>query len=653
MNSSEKLETNIPTPEQQQLPKNPEGGFEIDDEQKFEQHRDKTLSDVESGASGIKGDGVARLERTSHSYDLPEEEIASIRQESQVDEKLKSNSDEIDQLTQSTAEQIKSVGKTPESEQAPETQEGNIEKERTIEGFQEKRGAILTNVLTSETVNSGLNLIPFAGGGKMIVESISGKELSGHKLSGKERIIHGAIGAGSLALDFTGIGEMSKAGVLAGRSVGLVEKVGAGLATKGAVRSARVFEKTAEFMVKHPDLTAKAELYADSKIRGVVTQIKDYQREARPVEEETQIDELVTESLPVSENNLGNNDLIGKSENVVQQEVPQDALPEEISSDKKEETEGNLEQKEQIELNEYLNGDVFEKFGLTKEAEEKILYETPEGKREALQRSLENTRDSIRAFFEVYSEQGITDKNSRDAEMDSTKDYKVKIQREDLFEALSSEANNVKEKNSVTLNMNWKGVMLMLRDGGFKTFKDLKPEQQAALYRIYANYNERRKDLEQELGFAEGTPVAYGCYANSEGDEAKLGGASQYGDFFIEIEPPDNVSYTEGDSFNGNDTLAGSRKRENTKTEYTQTKNRQILGGQVHVAKAIYNLEKGFVKKYGSGGMSTYIEAQIPDFKLDMIKSIKVPDENAKQNILRNLDKIPNGENWREKIKVV
>src|SRR3989344_2086565 len=111
----------------------------------------------------------------------------------------------------------------------------------------------------------------------MLVESISGKELSGHKLSGKERIIHGAIGAGSLALDFTGIGEMSKAGVLAGRSVGLVEKVGAGLATKGAIRSARVFEKTAEFMVKHPDLTAKAELYADTKMRGMITQIKDYQ----------------------------------------------------------------------------------------------------------------------------------------------------------------------------------------------------------------------------------------------------------------------------------------------------------------------------------------------------------------------------------------
>lgn len=331
MNSSEKLETSIKTPEQQPPPKNPEDGFEIDDEQKFEQRRDETLGDVESRASQTKEDGIARLDRTSHSYDLPEEEIASIRQENQVDEKLKSNSDEIDQLTQSTTEQIKSVGKAPESEQAPETQERNLEKERTMEGFQEKRGAILTNVLTSETVNSGLNLVPFAGGGKMLVESISGKELSGHKLSGKERIIHGAIGAGSLALDFTGIGEMSKAGVLAGRSVGLVEKVGAGLATKGAVRSARIFEKTAEFMVKHPDLTAKAELYADSKIRGVVAQIKDYQREARPVEE-VQAPESVVESPPISESNLQGNEVPNEEpEKVAEKEIQQDVVAEQIN----------------------------------------------------------------------------------------------------------------------------------------------------------------------------------------------------------------------------------------------------------------------------------------------------------------------------------
>lgn len=283
MNASEKLETSIKTPEQEQLPKNTEVGFEIDAEQKFEQRRDQILGDVERQALEIKKDGIARLGETSHSYELPEEDIASIRQESQVGVNLKSNSDEIDQLTQNTAEQIKNVGEVPESEQAIETQKGYNERQETIESFQERRGAILNGLLTDEIVNSGLNLVPFAGGGKMLVESISGKELSGHKLYGKERIIHGAIGAGSLALDFTGIGVMSKAGVLAGRSVGLVKKVGAGLAKRGAFRGARIFEKTAELMVKHPNLTAKAELYADSKIRGLVEKIKNYQREDRLV----------------------------------------------------------------------------------------------------------------------------------------------------------------------------------------------------------------------------------------------------------------------------------------------------------------------------------------------------------------------------------
>jgi len=123
MNASEKLETNIPTPEQEQLPKNPEVGFEIDDEQKFEQHRDQILGDEESRASQTKEDGIARLDRTSHSYELPEEDIASIRQESQVDARLKSNSDEIDQLTRNTSEQIHRVGDGGESEHVSEMAE--------------------------------------------------------------------------------------------------------------------------------------------------------------------------------------------------------------------------------------------------------------------------------------------------------------------------------------------------------------------------------------------------------------------------------------------------------------------------------------------------------------------------------------------------
>jgi len=92
--------------EQKKPPENPEASFEIDDEQKFEQYRERTLGDIKSRASQVKEDGVGRLDAASRSYELPEEDIASIRQESQIDEKLKSNSNEIDQLIQSTSEQI-------------------------------------------------------------------------------------------------------------------------------------------------------------------------------------------------------------------------------------------------------------------------------------------------------------------------------------------------------------------------------------------------------------------------------------------------------------------------------------------------------------------------------------------------------------------
>lgn len=311
------------------------------------------------------------------------------------------------------------------------------------------------------------------------------------------------------------------------------------------------------------------------------------------------------------------------------------------------------------DLEQFLGTEVFCQLGVDSESEQRILMEANEGRAELIKRSFENTRNSVKAFFEAYSEQGIIDQKQRKAdearpgEVSDSKDYRVKVPKEDLLKALAAEASKTKEGHSVTLNMNWKGMMLMLRDGKLKTFEDLKPEQKDALYRTYANYGDRRKQTERSLGFAEDTPIAYGCYANTEGSEAKVGGASTYGDFFIEIEPPEDVSYTEGDSFNGNDTLAGAKKRENTKEEYTQARGRQILEGQVHVAKAIYNLEKGFGEQYGSGGTPTYIEAQVPNFKMDMIKRINVPNESAKNNILINLDKIPNGEYWRDKINVV
>jgi hypothetical protein len=180
----------------------------------------------------------------------------------------------------------------------------NKEREKVMEQFQEKRGNMLTNVLTSEVTSQGMDLIPFAGSGKMIVESISGKTLSGKKLTGKDRIIHGAIGTGSLLLDFTGIGEAKDLTIIAGKSIGLIEKAGVKLAERGALKSAAVFEKTAAFMAKHPEEVAKVEQFAEKKLQGLINQVQTYrggQREFTPPENTPTTLETNTETQPIQQ----------------------------------------------------------------------------------------------------------------------------------------------------------------------------------------------------------------------------------------------------------------------------------------------------------------------------------------------------------------
>ena len=155
-----------------------------------------------------------------------------------------------------------------ETEQINESQERSEAKE---EG-RERRGELAKNIFTSEIVSNGLDVLPFAGSGKMIVESVYGSTLSGKELSGKDRIIHGAIGAGMLALEFTGIGAAGRALSMSGRSLSLIEKIGATLAEKGITKGAAIFVKTGAFMARHPQLVARAEKYADTKIREHISQ---------------------------------------------------------------------------------------------------------------------------------------------------------------------------------------------------------------------------------------------------------------------------------------------------------------------------------------------------------------------------------------------
>lgn len=180
--------------------------------------------------------------------------------------------------------QLENGEPTPETapeEQEPDSHEGadvelSPEKKSVMERYSQERTGKLTAFLTSEIVSNGLNLVPFAGGGKMVIESISGRELSGHELQGKNRLIHAGVGIASLGLDFTGVGEVGKAAVVGGKAVIAAEKLATRLAAKGATRSARVMNRTAVFMAKNPKATRTAEKYADKRIRESAQLIKQY-----------------------------------------------------------------------------------------------------------------------------------------------------------------------------------------------------------------------------------------------------------------------------------------------------------------------------------------------------------------------------------------
>jgi hypothetical protein len=247
------------------------------------------LQDMEARANAVSGNGKERLDGMS-ALGVSSEKVSELWQTHGMQERMETNTAAINRLVSSTRERIRPFD-TPNGNdnEAVKTPENSIEarREYTRESFQEVRSGMLSGVLTSEVVSNGLNLVPFAGGGKMLFESIAGKELSGAKLTGKERIIHAAMGAGSLALDFTGIGELKDGAILLGKSTGLVEKLGVTLAERGAEGSARIFARTAEFMTANPTLTTQAEKFAEAKIKGRVKDIKGYRRGKRKDREES------------------------------------------------------------------------------------------------------------------------------------------------------------------------------------------------------------------------------------------------------------------------------------------------------------------------------------------------------------------------------
>ena len=185
---------------------------------------------------------------------------------------------QFDKTKKDLSETEESEEQPASQEQNPELKEINPEKQEIMESFQEKRGGILTNFLTSEMISNGLNLVPFAGGGKMLIESFHGGTLGGEKLAGKDRLVHAGIAAASLGIDFTMLGAAGKGTILVGRSLPLIEKIGSQLVARGSLKSARIFAATSRFMAEHPKLVEEAEKAAEIQLNLAVERIKEYQK---------------------------------------------------------------------------------------------------------------------------------------------------------------------------------------------------------------------------------------------------------------------------------------------------------------------------------------------------------------------------------------
>jgi len=168
-----------------------------------------------------------------------------------------------------TARDIERSQETIQDE--PEVPEGkSLEldpgKKRIMEESSEKRSGVLNEYMSSEIVSTGLNMVPYVGGPKMVHEAITGRHMTGKGLKGVERVIHAGVGAASISADFLGGGELASQLKLEGESALVVGKVGKVLMEKEEESKGRVFERTSKFMADHPEETAEAERYGDKRI---------------------------------------------------------------------------------------------------------------------------------------------------------------------------------------------------------------------------------------------------------------------------------------------------------------------------------------------------------------------------------------------------
>ncbi|MEK7634915.1 MAG: hypothetical protein AAB446_00565 [Patescibacteria group bacterium] len=573
MNSGEELKTNIQNLEQQ-LPENLEENFEINDKQKFEQYVDTIIDNVENEALQIKEDGLSTLDKTSHSYNLPEEEVTIIREENHVDAKLQSNFDEINQLNQNTTKEIKYIGEDLESKQASETQKSNIEKESNIvESTENKEELELGEYLEKEIFS------------KFSVSKESQERALAEAPEDKREVLER-----SFQNTRDSLATMYELDTVEGR------------VDEQAYELAKI-KKNAE--VAFPYLSNALQSFEQKAIENGI----DFK--------------ITPQDLRVSPKFVDVGSLSGKF----------DLIGERLRN-----TIRNI-------VGEEKENEIFAKVdweGLKKQ-------------------SLENISKDINNQSPV-----------------SRHDFLKTMSREELTEILGAELERSQSSGFLNSNVSPDSLRKIVASGGFKDVLNMSEEERKNVSggtRAFSDYLRHRKMSEESLNVRRtgDEVVLYGTYAHDFNDEKKYGGASQYGDIFIRFKPGTEVSYTEGDSMNPRDSALVKKKigkavsakgfgyNRTEEYEYTENpKSRQVSEEHAPLAKALLVVDlkrqADMAGEFEMGRHYSYLEGQIRNPTFENIESINIPRsalENADGENVAFLDQLRNDPTWRDKINII
>lgn len=147
---------------------------------------------------------------------------------------------------------------------AAERREVSPEAREAMAAAQQERAGLFRRVMTSEITSTLMNLVPVAGGVKMTIEAGYGQTLDEKALSGRERLIHGAVGLGTAALDtLGGVSRVARGAKNAGKSVSALQYLAGMLKGGGSENSARLLAVTVDLMNRNPAVVEAAERAAD------------------------------------------------------------------------------------------------------------------------------------------------------------------------------------------------------------------------------------------------------------------------------------------------------------------------------------------------------------------------------------------------------